>query len=39
MLIWFIAFATTIAILKRKKIETMPAKLAVGSLVLKTVAR
>jgi hypothetical protein len=38
MLVWVIAIAITIAILKRVKIETTPAKLAVGSLVVKIVA-
>src|SRR5215471_350429 len=35
MLIWFIGIAVTIGILKRGKIETTPAKLAIGSFVLK----
>ena len=38
MLIWFIAIAITMGILKWGKIETTPAKLAIGSFVLKTVA-
>lgn len=38
MLVWLIAIAITTAILKAGKIETKPAKLAFGSLVLNTVA-
>ncbi len=37
MLIWLFAFAITVAILKLGKIETKPAKLAIGSFVLTTV--
>ena len=38
MLIWLIAVVITVAILKLGKIKTKPAKLAIGSLVLTTVA-
>ena len=37
MLIWLIAIVITVAILKLVKLETKPAKLAIGSLVLRTV--
>jgi len=37
MLLWLIAIVITVAILKLVKLETKPAKLAIGSLVLKTV--